>query len=94
MVTSVEEINMRGVISVASSRELNSLPEGDRVSAAMVFHSMEPIYLTRAVDIVEETDGIISDKILWRGEFYRIAKVDPYTDYGFFKATGVRTKGN
>ena len=60
------QITMRGVISVARERDLRVLREGDRVQGAMVFHSTQLIYVTNN----NGTSGI-SDKIMWRNEYYK-----------------------
>ena len=84
-----EQIKMTGVVSVMSQRELAFMPEGDRVSGAMVFHTNRELFVTRA-----GTEPGTSDKIMWRGEFYKLFNVFPYSDYGYYKAVGERMKGN
>lgn len=81
-------IKMLGVVTVSSSKELDQVPEGDRVKGAMTFHTVCPIYATR----VGTSQGT-SDKILWRGEYYKLANVYPEVDYGYWKGIGVRIKG-
>lgn len=90
------EIEMIGVISVASSKDLRQVPEGDRITGAMVFHSLKQIYTTRVGSGTgrRATTTGISDKILWRTEEYKIVSVSPYIDYGYYKAIGERIKGN
>jgi hypothetical protein len=88
----IQKISRVGIISIMSSRELSFMPEGDRVSAAIVIHDKEKIFLTRAEDEVEGAG--ISDKILWRGEQYKIFKVDTYADYGYYKAIAEKLSGN
>lgn len=81
-------IKMRGVVTVMNGRELNMLEEGDRIAGGMTFHSCDEIFVTR----IGDKQGT-SDKIKWRGEYYKVANVFPYVDYGFYKASGVRIKG-
>jgi len=90
----IEEIPMQGVINVAGALELKSFSEGDDVSGAMTFIAREQIYVTRAANVEEGIEAATSDKIMWRGELYKIIKVDPYADFGFYDATGTRLKGN
>ncbi len=78
-----------GIITVAKERDLAQVPEGDRVTGAMLFYSTQPIYLSHGGSGAAAT----SDTITWRGDTYRIAKVWPYGDFGFFKAFGVRVSG-
>ena len=79
---------MHGIIVPASAKELKMVPEADRPEAAMMFWSSVEIYTTRN----GTTEGT-SDKILWQNEYYRILQVNPYVDYGFWSAMGVRIKG-
>jgi len=81
-------IAIYGVVSVARFRDLMMIPEGDRVTGAMVFHSDQPIYLTR----IGANQGI-SDIIVWRGEQYKVSTLAPYSDYGYYKAIAVRMLG-
>lgn len=76
-----------GSITVATPNDLKMIPEGDVVNGAEVFHSQDPIYTTRA----DETGaGAFSDKLIWRGELYRVLQVGPYEDFGYYRAVAVR----
>lgn len=85
-----EVITMRGVISPLNAKELQNLPEGDRVKQVMKFHSREPLYLTRNDDTGKGT----SDKIKWHESFYKLTNVGDYRDYGYYNAVGVRIEGD
>jgi hypothetical protein len=74
-----------GVVSVISQKELDMLPEGDRIKGAMVFHCTTEMKITR--------EGANSDQIKWQGEFYRLFNIWPYGSYGFYKAAGARIEG-
>lgn len=82
------QLTLHGVVSVARARDLQMVPEGDRVGGAMVFHSTLPIYTTRV-----NPDQGISDVILWRGERYKVSTLLPYVDYGYYSAVAVRLLG-
>ena len=88
-VSSTSTLSMSGVISVASAKELNQVPEGDRVEGAIVIHTTDQIYATRAA-----SPAGISDKIEWNGELYKIIQMYPYSDYGFYKAIATRITGD
>lgn len=83
------EVPMTGVITVVNSKELQQIPEADQVKGAMAFFSADELFVTRK----GETPGT-SDRILWRGDYYRIFQVSPYADYGYFKAIGERMTGD
>jgi hypothetical protein len=83
-----QNIPAYGAITVAKERDLKQVPEADRVEGSMLFLSVTEIKLTHG-----GTGAGTSDLIVWRGDIYRIAKVWPYADYGFWRALGVRTSG-
>ncbi|GED71177.1 hypothetical protein BRE01_48790 [Brevibacillus reuszeri] len=81
----VPPIRMTGVVIVADAKTLEQLPEGDRVTGLMSFYSTQELFETRE-------EGT-SDQIEWRGERYRVKRVFPYVDYGYYKAVAERVKG-
>lgn len=84
-----KRIQMYGVIVVANARELRMVPEGDRIQGAMDFYSLSPLYVTRT----GQSQGT-SDKILWRGDYYKLLSVRNWIDFGFYSATGERIAGD
>jgi len=90
----VTEIEMWGNVTNPTPKDLDQVPEGDRVTGAMVFHTKQPIYVTRAGAGTKKDPNAISDKIIWRSEYYRLSGVSPYIDYGYYRAVGVRIKGD
>lgn len=77
---------LRGVISVAKAKELEWIPEGDRVGGELMVHCTEKIFTTRN----NENDIGTSDELLWNDERYKIYSVSPYSDFGFYKAIAMR----
>ena len=71
-----------GVALPATQIELNQIPEGDRQTGAMCFYTQQEIKITN-------TAGT-SDEILWHGNRYRVHIVEPYVDYGFWKAIATK----
>lgn len=80
-------IYAKGTIVVADSRALQQIPEGDRVVGSMQLLIDIQIYETSAAR------GGLSDQIVWRGDNYRVQKVDPWGDFGFWSAILVRMEG-
>lgn len=85
------QITVRGVVTVMNARALNQMTggEGDRIKGGMTFHTTVQVYTTRT----GTTPGT-SDKIKWRGEFYKIFQVNPEVDYGYWKSSGERIAGD
>ncbi len=81
-----QPIDAFGVITVATPRMMQMVPEGDRVGGEMAFCTANEIYLTS-----EKRSGT-SDQLVWHGEKYRVTHVAPWMDYGFFIAVAVRMK--
>ena len=79
-----------GPIRPASAREINMLPEGDRVGEIKAFWSSQPIYGTRGTS----GKGESSDILVWNGLYYRVLQVFQDQDYGFYKALATRMKAN
>lgn len=84
-----QTVNMSGIITVADAKTVQQVPEGDRITGAMLFYSTQEIYTTHA-----DGQAGTSDKITWRGHVYKVMHVWPYGDYGYWKAYAVRIDGN
>lgn len=80
-----KRIRVTGVVTVADAKTLEQLPEGDRITGLMCFYATQELFETRE-------EGI-SDQIEWRGERYKVKRVFPYGDYGYYKAVGERMTG-
>jgi hypothetical protein len=89
-IESEEALSFSGPVTVATSRDLEQLPEGDRKKGAMCFYSTREIYSTRNND----NDKGTSDQIVWCGERYRVKEVFPRVDYGYWKALAGRMAGD
>lgn len=81
-----EVITTRGIVTVANPKDLEQIPEGDRVTGAMRFLTLHRLYHTNSAEP-------ISDFVIWREAKYRIIKISPDVDYGFFRSIGVRWEG-
>lgn len=78
-------LQMYGVVSRDVSRELEQVPEGDRVKALRAFWSTQEIFLTNA-------NGI-SDILVWQGEHFRVVHVSNYSNRRYWKAVAARMEG-
>lgn len=76
-------ISMKAIVTIASPEELAQVPEGDRITGALCFHTSQRVYDTSI------TTGVTSDEIEWDGKRYRLFNVTPWKDFGYYKATGV-----
>ena len=77
-----------GVVSVASEKDLEMVPEGDRVRESRVFHSTQAMYVTNA-----DNQGT-SDFLVWQGVKYRVYSVADYSNRGYYRAIACRMQGN
>lgn len=82
-------LHLRGIVTVASGRDLSMVPEGDRQSGAMKVLTTERLYVTGEIN----DSSNFSDILVWRGEEYRIYSVTPDADYGFYRAIAMRVLG-
>jgi hypothetical protein len=86
---SPETLILQGIVTVASARDLQMVPEGDRQSGAMKVLVSERLYVTGEGD----NKSNFSDILVWRGESYRLHSVTPDADYGFYRAIATRILG-
>lgn len=88
------DVPMFGVIQPATPKELEQVPEADRVKEVKSFHSQQEMFLTETTAI-DDANARISDIVTWTttGEQYRLVKLYPWEDFGYFKALGVRIVG-
>lgn len=82
-------IPMDGVVTAAGTKDILQVPEGDRTSQLMVFHSTQPLFVTH--DDVEGKGT--SDQIEWHGERYRLLQIKDWSDFGYYKAFGTSMSG-
>jgi hypothetical protein len=82
-------LSVPGIVTVANVKDLEQVPEGDRVKGTMCFYSTFKLELTR-----NSPDQGTSDQIEWRGERYRLFQIMPQFDYGYNKAFGARMAGD
>lgn len=87
-VDSKTTIGMWGAIQPPTPEELDQVPEGDRITGVIAIWSTGQIYETN----VDSKLGI-SDIATWHNEPYRILKVFPWNDYGYWKALACRMSG-
>lgn len=88
-----DTLTLRGVVSVASPKQLQQIPEGDRVTGTMVFHSPSEIFTTRASGTESTSTYGTSDELEWQGKRYKVISVLPYVDYGYYKAFATYMEG-
>lgn len=80
-----EIYTLRGIITQAQPRDLQMVPEGDRVTGAISVLTNSVLYVTRADNV--------SDVVIWHGNRYRVVNVKEDVDYGFFRSLCSRLDG-
>lgn len=87
---SEKEISMIGVITPSKPKEIEMIPEGDRVGGEITIHTTRKLYTTRSIESETENNQGTSDVIEWQGERYKIYSVNDYSQYGYYQAIGMR----
>jgi len=82
-------LNIRGVASPSTQKELRQLPEGDRVTGSITFTTVDELFISHG----GETPGT-SDIIIWKGNKYRLLSVFQWGDYGFYTSIAIRMRGD
>lgn len=79
-------LQISAIVTVAKPKDLELVPEGDRVTGAMKFLTNVELHATNG--------EAISDELEWRGARFKILTVTPNVDYGFYRSIGVRLDGD
>jgi hypothetical protein len=87
------QVQAFGILTVASSKQLQMIPEGDRLSGSISLISETRIYTTHADMSDPQYPGGISDKVFWNGRTYSVESVSPWVDFGFWQAILLRIDG-
>ena len=84
-------VNFVGPIIAANVKDVNMVPEGDRVVGMMVFYTQtnNPFHVSQSSPDYEG----ISDYLVWNNERYKILSAYPYNDYGYLKCVASRISG-
>jgi hypothetical protein len=82
------EIQMVGTISIANAKQIQFIPEGDRIGGEIAIHTTQPLYNSR--NGTDVSQGGTSDLVIWHNDEYKIYQVNEYSDYGYYFAIGQR----
>lgn len=93
---SEKEISMIGVVTPSKPKEIEMIPEGDRVGGEITIHTTRKLYTTRSINTSEanEENQGTSDIIEWQSERYKLYQVNDYSQYGYYSAIGMRLVSN
>lgn len=87
----------RGVAWPSSAKEIEQVPEADRVKGMHTFATVDNLYVTREGNEEnlddDDDDSGLSDQVEWRGDRYKIIQILNYQDYGYCLSIGVRIRG-
>lgn len=89
-----KEISMIGVITPSKPKEIEMIPEGDRVGGEITIHTTRKLYTTRLIESEIENNQGTSDVIEWQAERYKLYSVNDYSQYGYYQAIGMRLVSN
>ena len=81
-------LNTYGVVSVATAKDIDALPEGDHINEVRAFWTVDPLYVTN------DANSEVSDILVWQGTQYRILTEPDYNNRGYYKALATRMVGN
>jgi hypothetical protein len=85
-------VNFYGPVIPASTKDLEQVPEGDRVTGMMVFYTsaVNPFFISHN----KTGDQGSSDQAVWHGERYLILQQLDFSDFGYQKVIGARMAGD
>jgi hypothetical protein len=82
-----------GVVQPSTPKELDQIPEGDRVKGMKSFHSSAVLYETRGLN--QDNTGL-SDIIVYPPNSdiqWRVVSILPWENYGYYLAIAARMAG-
>lgn len=79
-------LTFSGAVTKLTSKDLQQIPEGDRTQEYLNFYSTEEMKVSSLDDL--------SDEIEYKGNRYKIMNVLDDKDYGYYKAIGIRKRGD
>lgn len=91
-VTTSSTLSMTGVITQMTPFQINQLPEQDRVSGSINIYTLEKLKATE-LDQSTGVDGSLGDEVTWKGEQYKVIAPQDRSDFGYYKAHGIRKRG-
>lgn len=92
-----KKISMVGVIAPSKPKEIEMIPEGDRVGGEITIYTTRKLFTTHSLEDKENQDENnegTSDQIEWQGERYKLYSVNDYSQYGYYQAIGMRLVSN
>jgi len=85
-----QALTFYGIIMPATTKDLEQIPEADKVTGMMCFYVPydTPLYVTQNYPLTGDSDPekLNSDQCVWQGDRYRVYQTNSYDDYGYIKA--------
>ncbi len=75
--TTATDTSVTGVVRPATGKEIELLPEGDRMKDVKVFYTWEKVQLAE--------DENASDEFIWEGGRYKALRVSDWKAHGFYE---------
>lgn len=92
-VTTSTTLKMFGSIQPLNTKEMDQYPEGDRLKGMNKIYTLDQLYTTQTGPTEDGEDGQLSDEVTWQGERWKILNSQDFSDFGYYQAVAVRTKG-
>lgn len=80
-----KKINVYGIVNSTSSKDMEMLPEGDRIHGLKTFYTNQELYLT--------SNQTTADICEYQGKKYRLLQGFDYGNNGYYKAIGTLVGG-
>lgn len=87
------EITLDMLVCPSSGKDLMKIPEADRIEDTRTFHCLSKLYLSEDSNDVNDQETRTSDVVEWNCQKYKLVSIPDYSDYGYYRAIGVRIRG-
>lgn len=85
------ELNIPGIITIASETDIKRLPEADRSEETISIFTLEKLYTTGYTD-ENAVDGFLSDIVIFEGVSYTAMSCKNNAQYGFCHSLATKTE--
>lgn len=82
-VTEDSELDCYGIIDPHTTEEMQFNPDGVLIRGLIKVYTHMNLYTTHKSPSEVDTEGYISDLVVWQGKNYIVLNEDNYSDYGY-----------
>lgn len=88
--TTEEKFNVRAIVTISDEAKKEMLDYADRIEEAIHVFTYKPLYTTGKISEEPNSDGYLSDIVIWKGIQYTVMSCLDYEMQGYCRSTAVK----